>query len=286
MYLKAMILPMIFQGRCKEKYRYSSIYKTPLIMKYFFITGLILLFACGKQDVANIQDVDDDQCLEASLDFGKIYYQNNRLMLKGGDSANWSFDISNWSMGYCKLSNGVGRETFSALLQAKYVSIKSELSQYKPSDRCIIMFTNSVPKVYPLELMRSHEVINENVNGRPVAVVYCVLADFPGVYSREFCGKELTFAPSGYTFSSSQVDNNRRAFVLWDRETESLWWPLIDVAVSGKMIGKDMQMLRSSFWKVMSWGNIVLKYPNAIVLKRGQTMDIPYNWNKLDTICN
>ena len=255
-------------------------------MKQILLFSLVLLFACAKQETPSIPETKPDICLESSLDFGKMYYQNNRLMLKGGDSVNWSFDISNWSMGYCKLSNGVGRETFSALLNAKYVAVAAELGVYKSTDRCIIMFTDSMPKVYPLELMRSHEVINETRKGQAVAVVYCVLADFPGVYSREFCGKELTFAPSGYTFSSPQVDDNRRAFVLWDRETESLWWPLIDVAVSGKMIGTDMQMLRSNSWKVVMWDEVVSDYPNAIVLKRGQTMPIPQNWPRLDKVCD
>ena len=29
-------------------------------------------------------------------------------------------------------------------------------------------------------------------------------------------------------------------FVLWDRDTESLWWPLAGTAVSGPMIGRPL----------------------------------------------
>jgi len=246
---------------------------------------LIILFSCAKENSVAPKIITIDKCLESSIESGKMYYQQNRLMLKGGDSAAWDFDITNWSMGFCKLSNGVGRETFSALLDAKYVPIVQELAIYKPSDRCIIMFTDHEPKVYPLELMRSHEVINERRMGEPVAVVYCVLADFPAVYSRKFCEKVLTFAPSGYTFSSSQVDDNRRAFVLWDRETESLWWPLIDGAVSGKMIGTDMVKLPKSTWKVVRWVDVIENYPDAIVLQRNQTMPIPQNWPCLEKVC-
>ena len=254
-------------------------------MKYLLLFSLVLLFACNKKDVGTITDIQPDNCLESFIASGKMYYENNRLMLRGGDSSQWKFDISNWSMGFCKLSNGVGRETFPALLNAKYVPVSQELSEYHPADRCIIMFTDSVPKIYPLELMRSHEVINEARNEEPVAIVYCVLADFPAVYSRKFCDKTLTFAPSGYTFSSPQVDNNRRAFVLWDRETESLWWPLIDVAVSGKMIGADMQQLPKSTWKVISWEEVIINYSQAVVLKRNQTMPIPQNWPRLEKVC-
>ena len=254
-------------------------------MKHLFLLGLVLLMGCNKSDLKRSEETSPEICLESSINNGKIFYDNNRLMLKGGDSLNWSFDISNWSMGYCKLSNGIGRETFPALLESKYISIASEIDKYKSSDRCIILFTDGQPKVYPLELMRRHEVINEWERGEPIAIVYCVLADFPAVYQRRFCGKVLTFAPSGYTFSSPQVDNDRRAFVLWDRETESLWWPLIDAAVSGKMIGTDMQKLSSQYWEVQTWGSIVKNFPNALVLKRGQTMKTPFNWPRLDKVC-
>ncbi len=251
----------------------------------FIIMSVILLLSCKKHDKPMIVNHVIDNCLESFLASGKMYYDNNHLMLRGGDSSQWKFDISNWSMGFCKLSNGVGRETFPALLSAKYVPVSQELPEYQPADRCIIMFTDSVPKIYPLELMRSHEVINETRNEEPVAIVYCVLANFPAVYSRKFCDKTLTFAPSGYTFSSPQVDNNRRAFVLWDRETESLWWPLIDVAVSGKMIGADMQQLPKSTWKVISWEEVITNYSQAVVLKRNQTMPIPQNWTRLEKVC-
>jgi len=37
------------------------------------------------------------------------------------------------------------------------------------------------------------------------------------VYSREIDGKTLTLAPSGWTY--------KRTFVLYDRETGTLWYP-------------------------------------------------------------
>ena len=42
--------------------------------------------------------------------------------------------------------------------------------------------------------------------------------DLAAVYSREIDGKALTLAPSGWTY--------RRTFVLYDKETETLWYPL------------------------------------------------------------
>ena len=44
--------------------------------------------------------------------------------------------------------------------------------------------------------------------------------DLAAVYSREIDGRALTLAPSGWTY--------RRTFVLYDKETETLWYPRKD----------------------------------------------------------
>lgn len=41
--------------------------------------------------------------------------------------------------------------------------------------------------------------------------------DLAAVYSREIDGKALTLVPSGWTYD--------RTFVLYDRQTNSLWYP-------------------------------------------------------------
>ena len=45
------------------------------------------------------------------------------------------------------------------------------------------------------------------------------------MYSRELDGKTLTLAPSGWTYGARE---RRSIFVLYDRETGSLWFPFGD----------------------------------------------------------
>lgn len=247
---------------------------------------MLTIISCSKQEIIESNQDLKDKCLQSAIDNGKIFYNNDQMMLWGGDSADWSFDITGWTLNSCYLNKGLGRENFPALLAPKYVHITDEKGVYTESSRCIVMHSDSSIKIYPLELMRSHEVINEINNGVPVAVVYCVVADFPAVYNREFCGHVLSFAPTGYTYSEPNVDDGLRAFVLWDRETESLWWPLIDLGVSGAMKDVEMNKLNNKLWSVETWGEIEKLYPNALVLKRGQTMPIPENWSRWDGLCH
>ena len=62
------------------------------------------------------------------------------------------------------------------------------------------------------------------------------------MYSREIDGQILTLAPSGWTY--------RRTFVLYDYETETLWYPLPGTegltGIAGPLKGKILSEIRSS----------------------------------------
>ena len=144
----------------------------------------------------------------------------------------------------------------------------------------MIVHTNTTPMVYSISLLTRHEVINDTADGHPIMVAYCVLADLAAVYTRIYCDREFTFALSGYTYFDDDVWGGLDGFVMWDRETESLWWPLIDQAVSGSMkdAGVLMEKYDESKWAEITWGQIVADHPDARVLDSGQTMSPPTNW--------
>ena len=135
-------------------------------------------------------------------------------------------------------------------------------------------------RVYPLNLLIRHEVVNDVVGGRPIFVAYCILADYAAVYERTMAGHVFTFGVSGYTYGAKGIRDGRQGFVLWDRDTESLWWPLIDRGVSGPAVDQSMKLLDRSLWEDTSWERFRAKHPNARVLRRGQDFQRPKDWPK------
>ena len=123
-----------------------------------------------------------------------------------------------------------------------------------------------------------HELVNDDVNGVPIMIVYCFLADLTAVYSRRYCGQELTFGVSGYTYLDEDIADALESFVLWDRDTESLWWPITEKSVSGMFRGESMERYDESKWEEMRWGEVKENYPSAVVMKDNQTMETPINW--------
>ncbi len=251
----------------------------------FYLIGLAFLLAsCQKEAIIPESNPDPNPDIPTQNCFNKLdekmWKEGNTTYLYGGKEDSMHFNISSWSLDECKLKNGNGREQFQALLEPIYTPI-NEVDNIKDSEKCIVLNTGEAIKVYPYVTMSFHEVINEHVGGHPVAVAYCILADFAVVYDTRICDEELTFAVSGYTYATEDVFNNIEAFILWDRETESLWWPLIDMGVSGAFNHVSIKKFDESIWETKEWKDIINEYPDAQVLET-QNQEVPQENFKID----
>ena len=59
----------------------------------------------------------------------------------------------------------------------------------------------------------------------PFSAAWCILARLGAVYERQIDGHSLTLAVSSYTYGDGLTWRGGHAFVLWDRDSQSLWWP-------------------------------------------------------------
>lgn len=79
------------------------------------------------------------------------------------------------------------------------------------------------------------------------------------VYGRQVAGKPTTFGTSGYTYADT--------FVLYDRATESLWYPMGDgkfTAISGKLKGATIPYIKEP--PIMTLGEWRKLHPQTRVL--------------------
>lgn len=215
-----------------------------------------------------------------SVDHGKVFSKGGKRLLWGGKKASSHFDISRTSIETTQLHYGVGREAFDALITPRYNSVKRADEWLASRDRVLALKIGDEVRVYPISLLKHHEVINDVVGGRPIFAAYCVLADLGAVYDRRIGDRTHTFALSGYTYFEPEVWEGKDGFVLWDRETESLWWPQSGQAVSGGMAGTPMKVLEKELWSQTTWGKIKKLHPEAKVLSRRQTFTAPSGWKR------
>lgn len=219
-----------------------------------------------------------------SLKRGKFFTKNGRRMLYGGKDSLQHFDITDYDLKDEGFHYGIGREVFPALLKPKFTSIQKADSVWNDDARFLVAYAGNEVKAYSIKDLTRHEIVNDVLNNEPIMAAYCILADLGAIYDRKYGDKTLTFALSGYTYHDEKVWNNLDGFVLWDRETESLWWPLIDKAVSGPLKGVKLLEKNKNNWEDTTWGEIKKSYPTAKVLISGQDFKRPKTWKKINDV--
>ncbi len=267
-------------------------------MKYFiFLIAFGCLLGCNNQDNKKNQETNSTVSEKelktekppkkqrpSALEKGKFFTVDEKQMLYGGKDSTQHFDITNYILKDEQFHYGIGREVFPALLKPEFVTVKEADSIWADSTRFLLAYAGNDIKAYSVKDLTKHEVVNDVLNGEPIMAVYCILADLGAIYDRQYGDKELTFALSGYTYYDNEVWDGLDGFVLWDRETESLWWPLIDQAVSGPLKGVKFLEKDKANWKDTNWKEIKENYPNAQVLKSDQNFEPPKTWSKIEDV--
>ncbi len=66
----------------------------------------------------------------------------------------------------------LGKDAIPAILDPQFISAAEAISQMKPSERVIGVSINGEHRAYPLNLLGRHEIVNDTVGGKPVAVTW------------------------------------------------------------------------------------------------------------------
>jgi hypothetical protein len=123
-------------------------------------------------------------------------------------------------------------------------------------------------RAYPAQILTRHEIVNDVVGGRPVAVTYCPLCNSALVFERTVNGQVLEFGVSGKLY--------RSALVMYDRQTKSLWTHFQGVAFEGALSGTDLETVPAQMLSFEDWGST---YPSGRVLSRQTGFDVDYGTN-------
>lgn len=247
------------------------------ILLITFIFSLSLFF-CQAQEENN--DSETQKKRPSALEGGKFFEADGKKMLYGGQEDAEHFDITDYELKDEQFHYGIGREAFPAILEPEFISVEEADTIWEEDARFLVAFKGNDVKAYSIEDLTRHEVVNDELDGQPIMAAYCILADLGAIYERNYGTEELTFALSGYTYYDPEVWEGLDGFILWDRETESLWWPLIGRAVSGDLQGTKLLEMDKAHWEDVTWKVVKEKYPTAQVLQSGQDYERPKNWEK------
>ena len=136
------------------------------------------------------------------------------------------------------------------------------------TEQVLVVEVAGEARAYPIQVLTHHEIVNDTIRGRPVAVTYCPLCASGVAFDRRVGDRVLSFGTSGRLYQSD--------LVMYDRQTESLWPQIEGRAVAGVLTGSELRVLPAS---VVSWEQWRTAHPDGWVLSRQTGFDRQYGAN-------
>jgi hypothetical protein len=130
------------------------------------------------------------------------------------------------------------------------------------SDLVIGVRSGAHSRAYPLRVLNWHEVVNDTLGDRPIAVTWSPLSGGIAVFDRRLGGETARFGVSGLLYDSNLLLYDRRP----GGRGESLWSQLRAEAVAGPAAAAGAR-LRALPCSRTTWGAWLRRHPDTTVMR-------------------
>jgi hypothetical protein len=172
--------------------------------------------------------------------------------------AGWKTDFSKCSVpGREITSGGPPRDGIPPIDRPAFTTPSEAAGWLRDVEPVVVFEENGEARAYPLQILIWHEIVNDEVAGRPVAITFCPLCNTAVVFERRLDGRVLDFGTTGNLRHSD--------LVMWDRQTESWWQQITGEAIVGELTASRLRMLPVP---ISSFGEFRRAFPAGMVLSR------------------
>ncbi len=119
---------------------------------------------------------------------------------------------------------------------------------------------------YPHQILDHHEIVNHEIDGKPVTVTFCPLTGTSIGIKRDLNGTKLEFGVSGLLY--------RNNLIMYDRNSGSAWSQMELRSVAGDLSGTDAKMIQMIETTWETWKKM---YADSEVLTRNTGFDRDYS---------
>ena len=157
-------------------------------------------------------------------------------------------------------SGGPGKDGIPALTAPAFISVADE-ARLAPREPVMTYVPDRGPaRAYPIRYLMWHEIVNDTVDGRAIAVTFCPLCNTGMVFDATVDGEALEFGVSGLLRNSDMI--------MFDRQTESWWQQALGKAIVGTHLGTRLKQLTA--W-MESWEAFRKANPDGLVMDEPNT---------------
>ncbi len=189
--------------------------------------------------------------------YGLMYYTGVLNSKELPYSEEWPVtDFSKRSIELSEIfSGGPPKDGIPAIDKPIFVS-SQEANHWLNDDEPVIVAEYG-QRAYPIQILMYHEIVNDQIDGRPVAVTFCPLCNAAMVFNRRLNGKVLDFGTTGKLRNSD--------LVMYDRQSESWWQQFTGTGIVGHYTGQTLQEIPAH---IVSYADFKKQYPQGEVLSR------------------
>ncbi len=181
----------------------------------------------------------------------------------------WRTDFSRHTVPLEEIvSGGPPKDGIPAIDRPKFESVDDADEWLSPREPVVLVVEGKDAKAYPLQILMWHEIVNDMVGGRPLAITFCPLCNTALAFDRRVGGTLLDFGTTGRLRHSD--------LVMYDRQTESWWQQATGEAIVGKFVGQKLEPVSAP---LVNWRTFKSTHPEGLVLSRRTGFDRPYGEN-------
>ena len=166
------------------------------------------------------------------------------------------------------MPGGPPKDGIPPIDEPRFVGVEAAGEWIDAREPVIVLSAEGETKAYPLQILTWHEIVNDTIAGRPVAVTFCPLCNASIVFDRRLGHRVLDFGTTGKLRKSD--------LVMWDRQTESWWQQFTGKAIVGELAGATLERIPAA---LVAFEDLRAAYPNAAVLSRDTGHRRPYGQN-------
>lgn len=187
-------------------------------------------------------------------------------------TAAWPTDWSMASIELDELKLGLQaidpRDLIRPLDEPDYVSVADADEWLVDREIGVLLEIDDVARFYPLRIITSHEIVNDQIGEVPYSLTYCPLCNTSVAFDRRVDGEVLRFGVSGLLRNSD--------LVMWDDKTVSLWQQIVGEAIVGSFVGTRLEVIPTA---TVRWADFRANHPDGEVLSRDTGSGFAYESN-------
>jgi hypothetical protein len=155
------------------------------------------------------------------------------------------------------IGGGPPKDGIPSIDNPKFVSLSEADKWIADNELVLAIKYKGEKRVYPLQIMVWHEIVNDRIAGDPILITYCPLCGSGIAYERKINGTEVEFGTSGKLYNSN--------LVMYDRMTDTYWSQIDGLAIYGELTGYKLSAISI---ETVSWGEWKKVHPDSKVLSQ------------------